>query len=266
MTTFEQGFAETEQSAAAAIKAAQALVRAARALEKAAKDGSIAKLRGAGERLAEVGAAASQEAANAANAWPFRAEDETDYLQNKYEHELIEAGQAAGLHIYRQDELLVAFPKIIRIQPTQRTVHADRKQLPTIRPSKLVTALKREQGRKSRFTSEQFLEALWQVYKLHVGKGLPGIGEGLSGALIKLDDVYKTFTSLPGTRRDYGRADFCRDLYLLNRSGLARTRSGAAFTFAGSTGTRQAQVLSFTGPDGATETYYAIVFTRGGGQ
>ena len=261
--TFEQGFAEAESSAASAVKTAQALVRAARNLQKAARDGNIAKLRSEGDRLCQAGAAARQAAANAADAWPFSAADEEAYLGNRYEHELIEAGQAEGLNIHVQDDLLVAFPKIVRILPGQRAVRVDRKQVPTIRPSKLAATLRREQGKRPPFSSEQFLEALHKAYRQLTGEGLFGTGKDLRGTPITLAKVYDTFTLLPGSRRDYSRADFCRDLYLLDQSGTRQTKSGATFSLHASSGTRQSQRLSFVGPDGEAVTYYAIAFTIG---
>ncbi len=261
--TFEQGFAQAEESAASAVKAAQALVKAARNLEKAAKAGNISKMRDAAGRLSTSGDAAYQQVANAAAAWPFSAEDEADYLRNDYEQELIEAGQAEGLRIHLQDDVLVVFPKIVRILPDRRAVRVDRKQVPVIRPSKLVATLRHEQGRRPSFSSEQFLEALYKAYRERAGEGLFGTGKELRGTPIRLTDVYEALTLLPGSRRGYQRADFCRDLYLLDHSGIRQTKSGATLSFPASTGTRQAQRLSFVGPDGETMTYYAISFKIG---
>ncbi len=261
--TFEQGFAQTEGSAAAAVKAAQALVKAARNLEKAAKDGNISKMRDAAGRLSTSGDAAYQQAANAAAAWPFDDEKESDYLRSDYEQELIEAGQAEGLRIHVQDDVLVVFPKIVRILPDRRAVRVDRKQVSMIRPSKLVAALRREQERRLPFSSAQFLEALYKAYRQLAGEGLFGGGKDLRGTPVLLTKVYDTFTLLPGSRREYSRTDFCRDLYQLDQSGIRQTRSGAAFSLQASSGTRQSQRLSFVGPDGAAVTYYAISFKVG---
>ena len=262
--TFEEGFAQAEDSAAAAVKAAQALVTAARNLKKHAKDGNISKMRDAASRLSTSGDAASQQAENAAAAWPFDAEEEADYLRGDYEQELIEAGHAEGLRIHVQDDVLVVFPKIVRILPDRRAVRVDRKQVPTIRPSKLVATLRSEQQKRLPFSSEQFLEALYKAYRQLTGEGLFGSGKDLRGTPVLLTKAYESLTLLPGSRRDYSRTDFCRDLYQLDQSGIRQTRSGAAFAFQASSGTRQSQRLSFVGPDGAAVTYYSISFKVGG--
>ena len=43
--------------------------------------------------------------------------------------------------------------------------------------------------------------------------------------------VYRLFTSLPGSDREYNRTDFTRDLYLLDRDGPKTTRRGLRVTF-----------------------------------
>ena len=42
---------------------------------------------------------------------------------------------------------------------------------------------------------------------------------GQQGRVVQLERVYRLFTSLPGSDREYNRTDFTRDLYLLDRDG-----------------------------------------------
>lgn len=68
---------------------------------------------------------------------------------------------------------------------------------------------------------------------------------------------------MPGASADYSLVDFSRDLFLLDRSGLRETRSGARFTFPASSTTRSARgTLRFMARDGELVTYYGIRFTE----
>lgn len=254
MPTFEEGFEQSEQAAAAAVKSARALATRARALERAAKAGDISKMRNEAALLSESSDTARQDAANAATAWPFSAEDETAYFRDGYEQELIKEGQLVGLSIHRVESKLSVFPKMIQIAPDRSAVVMDGKHLPTTRPSRVVERLKREQE-KTPPSSERFLESLYQTY-------CDGVEKSLRGTPYRLVEIYRKLTRLPGVSRTYSRLDFCRDLYLLDRSGLQETRRGARFTLSASTGTRQSQRLEFVDRDGHVVTYYAIAFTE----
>ncbi len=257
--TFEEGFERVEELAQAAAKAAQQLGARARALQRAAKTGNISGLRGACERLSEASGAARQAVANAADAWPFDPEEEEAYLRDAYDQELIYEGKLIGLSILRQDAVLVVSPAIVRILPDKLAVRIERKQNANIRPSHLASVLRREQTKRPRFTSKQFVEALWKTYQDITEKGME-----IYGTPESLRDIYDRLTRLPDIRREYSEQEFCRDLYLLDHSGVRQTRGGAAVAFSGSTGTRQSRKkpLQFVGPDGEVVKYYAISFTQ----
>ncbi|MBI4908077.1 MAG: hypothetical protein HY820_30915, partial [Acidobacteria bacterium] len=73
-------------------------------------------------------------------------------------------------------------------------------------------------------------------------------------------------TMLPGSSANYDQTEFVRDLYLLDRSGVTETRSGAVCSLPASTGTKSSKgTYLFTGPDGRRVTYYGIRFTRAEG-
>ena len=50
------------------------------------------------------------------------------------------------------------------------------------------------------------------------------------GATVKLSDVYTVLTVLPGSARDYSRQELARDLYLLDQSGITKTRDGRTWS------------------------------------
>jgi len=70
-------------------------------------------------------------------------------------------------------------------------------------------------------------------------------------------------TLFPDTQKDYGKLEFTRDLYLLDRSRVAETKGGASLELSASTGTKGAtsKLLQIVGEDGVVKVYYGISFT-----
>ena len=265
--TFEQAFSDTERAADAAVRAANRLLAVAKQMQKAAQEGDIPRLRRMAESLDNAAVAARQEVSNAVGAWPFSPDAEEEYLQQSYEDELLSVAKKEQLQIHRRDNSLICFPSILRITPSDKAVRIDRKKVTTIRPSALVTTLKKNQEKKSSFRSERFLESLYQVYKSLVGNYQQGTlgGNNYAGPVVRLSQIYGMFTSRPGSNLEYGRADFARDLYFLDSSGVSKTRSGAAVALPASTGTRsprQQDIFSFVSPEGRVVNYYGIQFTE----
>ena len=254
MSTFEQGFAEVQRTAEATVKAATGMTTIAKQLARAARQGDIAAIRRLSDRLRAQAEAARQEAGGAGDAWPFDPDGEEAYLRESYEEELLAAAAAGGLRIDRRDGALVSFPSIVRILPGARAIKVDRRKLPMLRPSTVVDALLASQTKKPAFPTERFLETLFRSYRLIVGdRGM--------GSVAQLATVYESLTLMPGTAAEYGADDFARDLFLLDRSGITSTKSGAHVSLPASTGTRSARgVFTFVAPDGRVVSYYGIRF------
>ena len=253
--TFESGFADTERAAVAATKAVGILAAAARQFQKAATDGDILKMRKESERLSTVLESTRQEVGNARSAWPFSPEDEEKYLKESFAAEVIEAAKKEGLQIQQRDEGLIVFPSILRILPADRAAKINRKKVQGIRPSRLASVLKAIQSRKPKASTENFLEVLHRAYRLLVGAEY--------GKTVGLASIYETLTLLPGSTAAYDQTDFVRDLFLLDRSGIGRTKSGAIYSLPASTGTKTTRgTYSFNAPDGETVTYYGIRFSE----
>jgi len=256
-TTFEQGFAEVERSAAAAEKAASQVVKAARALQKAAHEGNIARVRQAAENLAAATDAARQDVANARTAWPFSEEEERAYLADGYEQELREEAERAGLTMYARDARLLAYPSILQILPAELAIKIDRARVAALRPAHLVRVLQASQKKKSRYPAQRFLESLYSAYKLIVPKEDAGM-------VIKLSQVYQALTLQPGASAEYSRSDFARDLFMLDQSGISQTSSGVRLSLPASTGTKGGgrDLFTFVAPTGEVQTYYGLRFTE----
>lgn len=256
--SFERGFTDAERSATAVAKAASSLSSAARQMQKAAQQGDIGKLRRAVERLAQVAEAARQDVANARAAWPFSEEGEKEYLRTEYEQELFEEAAKAGLSLQRHDNSIIAFPSVLKISPSDLSVRVDRKRVAAVRPSYLARTLLERQKKSSKYPVERFMEALHSAYKMIAGK------DG-NGTVVLLNRVYQAFTLQPGSSSEYDKSDFTRDLFLLDRSGLTQTRSGARLALPASTGTKSGgtNVLTFVAPDGEVKSYYGLQFIEG---
>lgn len=252
--TFEVGFADAERAAIAAGKVISLLAGAMHQLQRATVEGDIVKMRKSSDRLATILASTEQEVENARSAWPFTAEAEEQYLKESYAAEVIEQARSENLQIQQRDEGLVVFPSILRIAPADRAVKINKKKVQSVRPSAIVKRLKAAQARKPK-APELFLEVLHRAYRLLVGNEY--------GKTITLASIYDALTMLPGSTANFDQTDFVRDLFLLDRSGVNRTRSGAICSLPASTGTKGARnTYHFIAPDGETVTYYGIRFTE----
>jgi hypothetical protein len=251
--TFEQGFAEAERAAKAAGKVIAVLAAAVKQLERSALEGDLQKMQKASARLVTLFESMRQDIVNARSAWPFSPEEEEKYLRDSYATEIIAAAKAEQLRIQQRDEGLVVFPSILRILPSERAVKINRKKVQAIRPSRLVKILKDIQSKKPKATPEHLLEVLHRAYRLLAGNEY--------GKTVTLISIYDILTLLPGSTASYDQTDFVRDLFLLDRSGMTRTKSGATYSLPASTGTKGAKgTFSFVAPDGETVSYYGIRF------
>ncbi len=251
--SFEQSCADTKRLADGAVAASKKLLAASKELAKAADDGDVVKLHKAVEKLTSAMAAARQDVANAATGWPLTAEDEERLLRSGFEDELVAVARDQGLTIRRHEQRLVVFPSVLRVLPSQRAVQIDRRRVTAIRPSKLVGVLKAAAAKKPRLAPERFIETLHAAYRLVVGS---------DGAGTTLAHVYAALTLLPDAKRDYSVSDFTRDVFLLDRSGVTSTKSGARLSLPAATGTKGgSRVFEFVDPSGEPVTYYGVRFT-----
>ena len=264
MVSFEQAFSDMEKAAASTVKSAAELTKLARALEKAAKDGNIAAAKRAQHSMSEALNALRQEVANSVESWPFGDDEEQQYLNESYSQELRTVAAERGLEIYERDGRMIAHPSIVRVLPGSRAVRIDRKQVSSIRPTRLTGILMDNQKKPQRFPAARFLESLNQVYsEVTREEGPSRMMTGRQSRVVELERVYRLFTSLPGSAREYGRTDFTRDLYLLDRDGPRTTTGGLQVSFPASSGTRSSRgVFSFVAPDGQIVTYYGIQFSE----
>ena len=266
MDNFEQGFRDAERAAGSTLKSATDLVKIARQLHKAAKDGNIAAIKRTQSRLDDALGNLRQAVGNAVESWPFDDGEEEQYLKDSYTTELRRAASEQGLEIHERDGQLISYPSIVRILPGERAVRIDRKKVSTIRPSYLTGILLQNQEKPGRYPAGRFLEALYQVYsELAKEDSSDRLMKGSPGRVVPLARIYRLFTSMPGSGRDYTPMDFARDLYQLETSGVTKTKSGATVSFHAAAATRGTKgVFTFVGPKGQDVQYYGVRFTKVG--
>ncbi|MEO9175729.1 MAG: hypothetical protein ABI317_09485 [Gaiellales bacterium] len=251
--TLERALSRSEGDIDAATKAATATTAQLKAAKKAAAAGSLRDL----ERSlasAEQLVGALRESVQAARAgWSF---DDRAYLESgDFTRELVELGAQQELGLQEQDDRLVCYPSTIRVLPGEAAVEVDRKRSRAIRPSALVDRLKAAQARPVRFNAERFIEALHQAYGL-----VRALREKDPGATLRLVDIYRALTILPGQASAYALQEFARDIYLLDESGVDRTKSGARMSLPASSGARTSSTLVTVMRSGELKIYYGIDF------
>ena len=103
----------------------------------------------------------------------------------------------------------------------------------------------------------EILESLERGYDLVRSRG-----QHREGAVVRLVDVWGVLTLLPGQQREYMRAEFARDLYLLDSSAVATAKSGRALRWHASSGTRGSGTLATVAQTGQQQLYWGISFTE----
>ena len=258
----EAALAQTERDARATLRAAEASVKAARRVVGATLTGDINAITKAVAETEQATAALTMQLRNTSDGWSF---DARSYAESGgLADELTTTAAAEGLSIHEQDGRLFCYPALLRIFPAEPVVEIDRKKLRTVRPSYVVGRLKILRMRPQRFRPEQFLEVLFRAYEW-ARRAESGGARRLDGRgpVIELVSLFDLLTLFPDTQKEYGKLEFTRDLYLLDRSRVAETRAGATLELSASTGTKGAasRLLQIVGEDGVPTVYYGISFS-----
>jgi hypothetical protein len=258
MAGLEQSLATTEADAEATLTAANKVVSSIKKFRDAAKKGNLRELPRTIEATEQAIGALSQQFANAKESWDF---DEEPYLSGGgFRSELVETAKQAGVNIFERHGMIYCYPFLIRIKPADRNILIDRIKERRLRPSFLARHLKELQNKPVRFKSEAFLDCLFKAYsKMRSSQ----IGDALTtGKVVKLLDIYQLLTLLPGQSKEYTAEEFARDIYLLDKSGVAATKSGSVLTLvppstAGRTLRKSLKVIT---EEGQEKSYYGISF------
>lgn len=251
---FEAELGRISTEVESALRAANAVVRELRKVRATAAVGSVRDLRKALERSREL----ATEAASAVydlRAGPAIEDARALLLSGDYTKELLRAAEDAGVALYEADDGLVCYPSMLRLHPADEAVGIDGKRERRLRPSVLVAMLAATQQAGPRFRPEPFLETLAAAYQLVLGEQAKP-----AGTVVRLVDLHRVLTLLPGQSREYPQSQFARDLYLLDQSRHIRTRDGRMLSLSASTGTRQPGVLTTVSKGGERQRYWGIAF------
>ncbi|MBF8299245.1 MAG: hypothetical protein HW397_294 [Dehalococcoidia bacterium] len=252
----EEALARTEGDADQTLKVAEAFVRSARKLRSAARTGNLKEIRSLVEAGERALAGLRQQFANTKDGWMF---DEVKHFESGlFARELMAAGARSDVIIMERDDRLYCYPSLIRVLATDRAVYIDRKREGRVRPSFLVGRLKEIQKKPARFRPETFLAALQAAYVKQVAMQPKWRLE--DGPVVLLADIYELFTLLPGQTGEYTKQEFVRDVFLLHKSGVEVTKTGARVSFP-TTGRVTAKTLSVIDQSGVEQRYYGIAFS-----
>ena len=256
--SLEKALAKIEDNITACIKSALALNATLKKSLAVAKQGKLKELNAAFEQAEKLEATLRQQISTMRGNWDF---NEQEYLASgAFTKELLSLAQEKGLTLYERDDRIYCYPVFIRISPSDRAVLINKNSDKRIRPSVLINRLKDLQKRPSRFNPNSFIEALYTAYQKAVHLKTKGLIE--TGRVIPLLDIYELFTLLPGQSKEYSKHEFARDIYLLNSSGVDKTKSGSKVSFPASTGTKSSgKVISIIDEYGIEKRYYGISFS-----
>jgi hypothetical protein len=257
----EAALQRTETDADASLKATAAVTTSLKRFRSVVHDGNLRELQAALSAVEQAVDVLQQQVAATAQHWDF---DETSYFaRGDYTRELLQTATAMRVAMFEQDERLYSYPSLVQVLAAERMVLIDRARERRLRPSIVVEHLRALQERPPRFRPETFLEALFNAYRVLARQhGADGLQRGV---VERLAQVYDLLTLLPGQSREYSRQEFARDLYLLDRSGVIRTRNGYVVSFPGSTGMKSATgVITAITESGQERRYWGIAFAREG--
>ncbi len=171
-----------------------------------------------------------------------------------YVQELIEQARDADLTIIESDQKLLCYPSIVQISAAEPAIVVDKKKDKGIRPSYVVAKLKERSLARVKFKADAFLSSLTRAYDLHIARN-----KRHPGSPVKLVELYDILTILPGSR-SYSKAEFARDVYLLDQSAELHTKDGRMLRFSSSATTRGAGLLETVAKGGQVKLYSAISF------
>lgn len=253
--TLENALARTEGDIEVVLKAAGAVITSLRKARGAAKNGDLRVLKSALDASDRAIAIIKSQYANAKDGYSFQ---EEEYLRSgSYAKELVATGERAGISVFERDDRLYCYPVLMRVVPGERSVFIDKKRETRLRPSVLAGILKEKQKNPTRFRPEAFLESLYKAYAT-IQATLP---EDKRGSPVTLLDIYEVLTLLPGLSQDYTKQEFARDVYLLHKSPVDKTKSGARVSFPASSGTRSRnRTITVIAEGGEEKPYFAISF------
>lgn len=250
----EAALAATEEAVAVAQREAASATQALKKAHTSAATGQLRELRKALAAAADSAQALAKAAEQARASYDF---DEAGHLTSgAYARELLAAAQDAELAMVEDDDRLLSYPSVLRVLAGDAALDIDRRRERRLRPTVVVAALAAARDRPVKGKPAALLESLLSAYELKAEPDRPD-------QVLRLDALWSVLTLLPGAARDYGKAEFARDLYQLDHSGQHTTKSGRTLRFHASSGTRGSGVLTTVAETGQQQRYWGVSFSSG---
>ncbi|GAA4855832.1 hypothetical protein [Saccharopolyspora rosea] len=185
--------------------------------------------------------------------------DPTTYLRSEgYLSELRATAESAGLSVFEEDGRLLCPPAVVRVRAEHAALEVDGERDHRLRPSVVVQSLADHQRSRPKFRYAAFFNSILDAYDLIVAQR-----GARAGSVVRLVDIWRLLTLLPGQDKEYTKQEFTRDLYLLDDSGITGTmRTDRKLRWCASTGTRGNGVLSTVGRDGRRRQYWGVSFVE----
>lgn len=249
----EEALAGSEERVDAALSAVAAVTRELKKAKTGAQRGQLRDLRRALDAAVGRLQEAAKLTADAAGSFDF--DDRAHLGEGGYVEELLAEAEKQDVAMFEADGQLLCYPSLIKIVASDAAVEVDRRRERRLRPSLLVGLLAVAQARPPRFRPEPFLESLAGGYDLVRTRDA-----ARPGSVVRLVDIWAVLTLLPNAQKDYARPEFARDLYLLDSSGVATTKSGRVAGWHASTGTKGSGTLTTVARTGQQQLYWGISF------
>lgn len=253
--SFEGALEAIGRDAEAALRSLSAALKEAKRVKSAAGLGQVRELQHALDSAVRLADEAADATRSLRESWHFDVGEW--FASGDYTKELLAAAAEARVSAFESDQQILCYPAIVRVSPADVAVVVDKKKDRRVRPSVVVRHLAALQDRPPRFKADAFIESLATAYDLVVGaKALR------PGAPVKLVDVYRVLTVLPGAAREYSKQELARDLYLLDQSEVVHTKDGRRMSLPASALTRGSATLTTVTRGGQTKVYAGIAFTE----
>jgi hypothetical protein len=241
-----------EHDADAAARQLASALKEAKKVKAAAAGGQLRELRSSLDGSLRLAAEAASAMRELRESWTF--DEHAHFASGAYAKEILALAAELGVQAYESDDRILSYPAIVAVSPADTTVVIDKKKERRTRPSVLVRLLQALQSKPPKFKAQAFLDALATAYDLVVARS------ARPGATVKLVDVYRVLTVMPGASREYSKQEFARDIYLLDQAGVVETRDGRTLHLPASALTRGSGVLVTVTRSGQQKVYAGISF------
>jgi len=256
--TLEGALSEIERRTGVAAASAKKYLNAVLSAKKASAHGDLAGMKKALSDARETLQLARAEFESAATAWPFDDAGELEHFESgAFGRELIAAAESLGLTVTEEEGQFMCYPSVVRLDPARRVVTIDKKPHRFVRPSVLAAHLRAQQTRSVRFRPGPFLEALFAAWNYARHADTKGRGPAVD---VSVDRIYAVLTVAPGSKKEYSRQEFGRDLFLLEGSEDVKTKSGAEVHFSRSTGAKAGRGITIVKENGERVVYSSVSF------